>query len=271
MTIKKRERSEEEVASEFANASTVVNTDRAAADDEREIQELEEQIRKNEEMEAERAQLLASKPSNPIGGLPVTEIAEAIKSIDPSTLSPMEKIMFMMADALAKVAAGQANAQVVAAKALDDAARQQQPDNRFAPMISELNPQGDLQHPRPKLKCPMFLPWEADWDSLSFEEIELLNLLEQGEYVIKTIDNRRVEVKVQIKMNYNGKPDRLLMNSEAAFNEENGWKMPALTSVLRQIAAHRPHTKLAASKVLSMDDRIEQVLSGQLPVSVGTR
>lgn len=183
----------------------------------------------------------------------------------------MENIMLMLVDALRNVAAGSANSQQMAQQALEQAARQQQPDNKFAPAISDFNPQGDRQYPRPKLKCPMFLPWEAEAESLTYEEIELLNLLEDGEYTIKRNDGSKVGVKVKLKRNLNGTPDVLLMNSEQAYNEENHWMMPGLTMVLRQVLGHRPHTKRAAAEIMTMDERMEAVRAGELPVSVGAR
>lgn len=193
--------------------------------------------------------------------------------IDPTSIPEptMANIMLMLVKALETVAAGSANSQQMAAAALDQAARQQQPDNKFAPAISDFNPQGDLTYPRPPLKCQMFIPWEAEQESLTYEEIELLNLLESGEYGIRRNDGLRVNIKVRLKTNLNGKPDTLLMNSESAYNEENSWMMPGLVSVLRQILAQRPDTKFAASKVLTMEERIDMVRNGSLLVSVGQR
>ena len=173
--------------------------------------------------------------------------------------------------ALQQIASGQVNSQRAATEALDMAARQQQPDNKFAPNISDYNPQGDRQFPRPKLKCEMFLPWEAEAESLTYEEIELLNLLEDGEYMIKRNDGAKVKVVVKLKMNTNGTPDVLMMNSEAAFNDENHWMMPGLTIILRQILESRPHTRTAAQKIYTMDTRVVMVESGELAVSVGSR
>lgn len=183
----------------------------------------------------------------------------------------LENIMIMLVDALGKIAAGQQNAAAAAAQALETAARQQQPDNKHSHLICDLNPQGDRQYARPPLKCKMFIPWEAEPESLTFEEIELLNLLEEGEFIIKRNDGVKVNVTVRMTHNLNGKPDRLLLNSETAFNEENHWMMPPLTSTLRQILATRPHTKKAALEVLTMEERYDMVASGELPVSVGVR
>lgn len=173
--------------------------------------------------------------------------------------------------ALQQIASGQVNSQRAATEALDMSARMQQPDNKFSHGISAFNPQGDREYPRPTLKCAMFLPWEAEQESLTFEEIELLNLLEEGEYIIRRNDGVKIQVTVKIKMNMNGTPDTLFMNSEAAFTDETHWMMPPLVSVLRQILDARPHTRKSASAVLTMDTRASMIVAKELPVSVGVR
>ena len=117
----------------------------------------------------------------------------------------------------------------------------------------------------------MLIPWEAEYDSSTYEEIELLNLLEEGEFIIKRNDGVKVRVDVKMQYNLNGKPSRIVLNSETAFNEENHWMMPPLTATLRQVLNARPHTKAAAAKVLTMDERVAMVEQGTLPVSVGQR
>lgn len=267
----KKDRTPDEVAAEFAGTRSVMDS-RVRVDDDPEpdhariagltregTTDLDEQIRAVEqEILAESAgDTPAPPPASPA-------------HIDPPAAT-LENIMKMMVAALGQIAAGQANSAHVAAQALDQAAKQQQPDNKFSHNISDFNPQGDSMYPRPKLKCEMFIPWEAEPESLNFEELELLNLLEDGEFVIKRNDNMKVQVTVKIQMNLNGKPNRLLMNSETAYNDDNHWMMPPLVSILRQVLATRPGTKEAAARVLTMDERVEMVLSGALPVSVGVR
>lgn len=207
------------------------------------------------------------------------EIQESDRNVLSGTVGQMpdgdeptlKDVMIMLAAALQQIAAGQVDSQRVATKALESAQRQVQPDNRFAPLISTLNPQGDLQFPKPKLKCRMDIPWEAEDDSCTYEEVELLNLLEAGDFVIKRNDNSKVGVTVRVIMNYDGKPSRLFMNSETAFTEESHWRMPTLVSILRQILGSRPNTKALAARVLTMDERFEKVASGELSVSQGVR
>lgn len=183
----------------------------------------------------------------------------------------MKDVMIMLASALKQISAGQVDSQRIAAKALESAQRQVQPDNRLGPDISVFNPQGEYSFPKPKLRCPMFIPWETENESCTWEEVELLNLLEAGEYVIKRNDKSKVGVIVRMIYDLNGKPSTLFMNSETAYTEESFARMPALTDTLRQILASRPHTRVAADKVITMDDRYSMVSRGELEVSVGVR
>lgn len=183
----------------------------------------------------------------------------------------MADIVRALVGALQSIASGQQDARSAAQQALDMSAKMQQPDNRNAPRISVFNPQGDLYFPRPALKCKMFIPWQAEAESLTFEEIELLNLLEPGEFSIARNDGKKVNVIIRAAMNDNGRMDRLLLNSETAFNNDNHWMMPPLTVLLRQILESRPFTREASRQVLTMDERFEKVASGEFAVSVGTR
>jgi len=251
----RKERSSEEVAAEFASASSVMNPHVAPPDD------------TPEPDYAREAGLTHQGTVDP--DYPAATPATADSPASPAPT--MENIMLMLVKALEGISAGQANAQQVAMQALTNAQNQLQPDNKHAPGISDLNPQGELQYPRPKLKCEMFIPWEAEQESLTWEEIELLNLLESGEFVVKRNDGVKIMVSVQMLMNLNGKPNRVLMNSETAFNDEHHWMMPPLTTILRQVLHSRPHTREAAEKVLTMDERLEKVSRGELAVSFGMR
>lgn len=262
MAGQKKDRSPEEVAQEFAGTRSVMDTS----------------SRVNDDPEPDHARLAGLTRVGTVDDdrSDEAEIAALERELSgPATVDPpaatLENIMKMMVAALAQISAGQNQSAKIAQKALEEAARAQQPDNKIAPGISDLNPQGDLEFPRPRLKCEMFIPWEAEQEGLTWEEIELLNLLEEGEYAIKRNDGVKVGVKVQIQFNLNGKPNRLLMNSENSFNDENHWMMPTLVSILRQILASRPHTKVAAAQVVTMDERVQMVETGELAISAGRR
>lgn len=169
------------------------------------------------------------------------------QSIDPQLAQLLQGMMATMQVLVQQQIAGNtANA--------DALRKSQDPSNMFAPDFSVFNPRGEKAHPRPKLKCRMFIPWEAEWESLTREEIELLNLLEPGEFFLKRNDESRVIMTVKADINPNsGKYDRLLMNSETALNNDYHWLMPPLRIWLREILKQRPATKAAARKIMTME------------------
>lgn len=86
--------------------------------------------------------------------------------------------------------------------------REPKPENKFHPGISELNPAGERDFPRPGLKCEFFLgtqdaktghiyrtyPYDAQ-DLTAYEQIAL-NTLEPASAVIKRIDGMPIRVQV---------------------------------------------------------------------------
>lgn len=154
--------------------------------------------------------------------------------------------------------------------------RANRPSNEVVPKISVFNRRGELlpddaEGPRkPKLKCLMLIPWLVEWESVTREEAELLNLLEPGDYTIKRVDNSKVRVTVNIELHTDGRsPSRLLLNHDTAFNNDNFRLIPALADMLRQILKqHRPEVALMAANV--MEDEVEEMMieAGRLSVSV---
>lgn len=254
----------ETIAAAFTQERIPAQSQRAMSLDDQSEDEMEQ------EAEMRRLQLeIAAAEENERGT--VAGIAGQPPNFPTDREPTMKDVMIMLAAALQQISAGQVDSQRIATKALEDSRRQIQPDNRLGPDISVLNPQGEYSYPKPKLKCAMFIPWEAENESCTWEEVELLNLLETGEFVVRRNDKSRVGVVIRMIMDLNGRPNTLFMNSETAYTEESFARMPALTDTLRQILASRPHTRAAAEKVLTMDDRYAMVASGKLEVSVGVR
>jgi hypothetical protein len=61
------------------------------------------------------------------------------------------------------------------------------PSNQVIPNVSVFNRRGTKleEYQKPQLKCLMMIPWLVEWESCTREEVELLNLLEAGSYVLK--------------------------------------------------------------------------------------
>jgi hypothetical protein len=146
--------------------------------------------------------------------------------------------------------------------------------NAESPQVSVYNPQGDREYPRPALVCRMFLPWEADWEALTYEEIELLNLLPSlgpGEYPVRLNDGSKATVSLQIERGPDGRPHRLLLSGLGLFDNEKHRLAPPLASLLRQLLASKASTRKAAEQVLTMEEREEKVARGELPISAAGR
>lgn len=153
------------------------------------------------------------------------------------------------------------------------------PENKFPPNVSAFNPRGDKDFPRPALKCEMLLPWPAEEESLTREELELLNLLMPGEYTIRRADRTPIKilVTVQLKLDSN-QPSKLLIHHDTAFNNDNHRLMPY--DWMRQMCLSHPAIKAQAKAVLTMEDEEALILGrqfnngqhateGQAVVSVG--
>lgn len=190
----------------------------------------------------------------------MARLASAIEALAHRPAGPLtgdQRLMERLVAVMEKVA----NGQTVANTATADAIRKSQdPSNMFSPLVSVFNPRGERDHPRPQLRCRMFLPWEAEVESLTREEIELLNLLEPGEFYIKRNDDSRILITVKTTVNPNtGQYERLLMNSETGFNNDYHWLIPPMRVMLRQILAQRPKTKADAAAVRSMEDELSLI------------
>lgn len=176
-----------------------------------------------------------------------------------------EDLMARLAGALERVSA----AQVEGAKIIaDESKRAHRPSNEVVPRISTLNPRGERDYPKPKLKCPMWIPWQADPDSMTREEIELANLLEPGEFVVRKMDGTKVKVSIKITYGLDEiTPSRLLLTHETAFNNDNKQWMPPLVDIFRTILTSKPETRARAAAVLTMDEEIALIEAEKLPVS----
>lgn len=194
---------------------------------------------------------------------PIARLAAAMEKMAErqSGPSPMDPTLVALLSGMMETMKALVEQQVAGNKSSADALRKSQdPSNPFAPDISVFNPRGERDHPRPQLKCRMFLPWEAERESLTREEIELLNLLEPGEFYVQRNDESRIMVTVAGTTNPNtSRPDRILMNSETALNNDYHALMPPLRKWLRQILNQRPGTKMSASRVMTTEDEVDLI------------
>lgn len=165
-----------------------------------------------------------------------------------------------LAQAVERLTDGQMKGSELIANATKKANR---PSNEAPPMISAFNPRGDKDFPKPALKCKMLLPWEAEHESLTREEVDLLNLLEPMDYIV--VRNDRTKVKVEVRCKYNldsDVPSILIINHDTAFNNDYQRMMPPLVDMLRSMLKQNPKTRAAEKMVVTDDEELEFIAAG---------
>lgn len=202
--------------------------------------------------------VVIARDADPVSRLAATMEKFMERQQGPSPVDPVLASMLAgMMETMKQLVQTQAHSGTAIAEATRKA---NDPSNMFAPDASVFNPRGERDHPRPRLRCKMFLPWEAEWESLTREEIELLNLLEPGKFIIKRNDESRVEVEIKVSSNPNtGSYDRLLFIADTALNNDYHWLMPPMRAWLRQILSQRPSTKMAAARVMTSEDELDLI------------
>jgi len=180
------------------------------------------------------------------------------------------EILATLSQAMDRLADTQAtNTQIAAA----ERRRAQRASNEVVHNRSVFNPRGETcpdGWTKPHLKCPMYIPWVIEDECITREEAELLNLLEQGTYIVTRTDDTKVPLDVRVETNLEGtQATRLLMTNDTAFNRDYFRLMPPLHTYLRQILAqHAPDIAREAAGVLTMDEELARIAAHQLSVSV---
>lgn len=161
--------------------------------------------------------------------------------------------------------------------------RAHRPSNEVVPNLSVFNRRGVLlpdnaEGPRKQpFKCIMMIPWLAEWESCTREEVELMNLLEPGEYMLMLIDRSKIRIGIKIDYRLDGvTPSRLLMNNigqdgqpGTAFNNDNFRMVPAISDTLRQLLKqHSKEVRAKAAAILTDEEEEALIEAGQLSVSV---
>ncbi len=159
-------------------------------------------------------------------------------------------------------------------------------NNARAPEISVYNPQGQKDYPMPVLQCEVLMPWPlraSDMNGgLTYEEVELMNKIKPGEYVLELLDGTAVQCCVLgTKNTITGKIERLAFmgqfdaearNYSTLFSKERRNIMPSMVSTLKQVIDQMPDASY--EDVLSMKERTRRTHlpaddPKHLPVSVG--
>ncbi len=188
-----------------------------------------------------------------------------------------------VATLMAKLIEIQAAAQTVQTEQLRQT---RQKNNARAPEISVFNPQGQKDYPMPVLQCEVLMPWPlraSDMNGgLTYEEVELMNKIKPGEYVLELLDGTAVQCCVLgTKNSISGKIERLAFmgqfdaearNYSTLFSKERRNIMPSMVNTLKQIIDQMPDANY--DDVMSMKERTRRTHlpasdPKHLPVSVG--
>lgn len=154
----------------------------------------------------------------------------------------------------------------------DETRRAHRPSNEVVHKRSVYNLRGETLegYEKPKLRCVMMVPFLVENESVTREEVELLNLLEPGEFTIKRIDGSKVKVAISVTYGLdNVTPSRLLLTHETAFNNDNFKLLPPMSDTYRQILNQtNPEARRRGLAVLTMDEEAALIAAGELTVAV---
>jgi hypothetical protein len=139
----------------------------------------------------------------------------------------------------ARGAAGSISPTEVADIAAQAATKARRPENNPGPLISDFNPDGERDHPRPPLRSTMYfgsspIGTPQDNSQLTTDEIQALNTVTPGYYNITKMDGSKVVIEVRGRVNSNRKLERLWFLLPEGDEDKNLY--PPLAEFARQCA-----------------------------------
>jgi hypothetical protein len=160
--------------------------------------------------------------------------------------------------------------------------------NAAGPAISVFNPRGEKDYPMPELQCEVNMPFpqRPGLHGFTREEVELMNLVEPGDYVIELNDGQPQQLSVIGKRNHaTGKIEGLRFSGPIdpdtgrhtpLFTAQNKQQFPNCATLLRQILGEKAHGVMPmaverekVSAFLAATDKEAAVAAGALSVSLG--
>jgi hypothetical protein len=127
--------------------------------------------------------------------------------------------------------------------------KQLRPENDTHPDFSVFNPRGERDHPRPQLVCDMFLgPYPLERQTLTRQEIELLNQLEPGSYEITKADGLVVPFHVIPRMRVDGKTVERLTIAFPCADDDQKQNFPSFASMLKEVVEQQEVRKLTGAR-----------------------
>jgi hypothetical protein len=126
--------------------------------------------------------------------------------------------------------------------------KQLRPENDTHPDQSVFNPRGERDHPRPLLVCEMFLgPYPLERQTLTRQEIELLNQLQPGSYEITKADGLVIPFHVIPRMRVDGKTVERITIAFPCADDDQKQNFPSFATMLREVVDQQEVRKLTAS------------------------
>jgi hypothetical protein len=175
-------------------------------------------------------------------------------------------------------------------KVQQDQLKQTESKSKKSPaLVSAFNPQGQKDYPMPALKCEVFMPFSQapGTHGFDYEEVELINRIQPGEYRIEMKDESILTVTVVGPINgTTGKVESLRFagpwDPEAKmfaplYTRDNKEQFPGIKSMCRQILRGSPGIAEAvaegAPEILTIKERTRRTTLPEsdpkhLPVSV---
>jgi hypothetical protein len=167
------------------------------------------------------------------------EAAAAVASAPVGTAGAVSLTFEQLKELLSVNQASAITPQMVAEIAAEAAAKAKMPENRRPPLISDYNPLGERDHPRPKLKCHIYMgsapvgsPRENT--TLTRDEIEALNRMGPGFFRVRKMDGSNVVVEVRGQVNANRQVERLWIVPPEGDNDKNMY--PPLVELATQLS-----------------------------------
>lgn len=156
-------------------------------------------------------------------------------------------------DQIVSLASSTASSGGITAEGLADAmkaAREKIPENIKAPLISDANPLGERDHPRPLLKCAMYFGGALIGNTkinagLTLDEIDSLNQVTPGHYRITKTDGSRQVIEVAGRVNSNLETELLRFVLPEGDQTKNNY--PGQAELARQCCSENRVTPQVAS------------------------
>lgn len=156
------------------------------------------------------AKALAERAAEQEHEIPMERPPRVSEPADPSMATVMQSFADLIKELRSANTSEQKEAAISQAELMQQLLVKTKPENVAPPRISVFNPSGDRDHPKPPLKCEMFwVGYDLRPEVLTPEEVDLMNRLEPGEYVVMKADRTQIPLTVTAKRNSNLKLERL--------------------------------------------------------------